>query len=163
MASRDYSLIPPERRPPQPPIPIRPAHGRWKRVIAWIAGVVVLLVLVVAIAAVFVVRSARFHDYVLRTVDTKASAALNTPVHLQNFALHLSTLSVDLYGLSVEGQGPGANQPLLQADHGYLDVNVTSIFHREWYVEDITIDHPVVKLIVDQEREYKSPHFAAEQ
>lgn len=151
MASRDYSLIPPERHPSGPPIPIRPPrrHRGW-RIVSWIAGILVLLTVVVAIAAVVVVRSARFHDYVLRTVDAKASAALNTPVHLQNFALRLSTLSLDLYGLTVEGSGPGANQPLLQADHGYFDVNVTSFLHKQWYVEDITIDHPVVKLIVDK-------------
>ncbi len=97
MASRNYSLIPPEGRPPQPPIPIRPLHRHhgW-RIVGWIAGILVLLVVVVSIAAIVVVRSARFHDYVLRTVDTKASAALNTPVHLQNFALRLSTLSLDL-------------------------------------------------------------------
>ena len=106
--------------------------------------------MVLTIAAILVVRSARFHDYVLRTVDTKASAALNTPVHLQNFALRLSTLSLDLYGLTIEGAGPGANQPLLQAEHGHFDIGMTSIFHREWYVDDITVDHPVVKLIVDK-------------
>jgi translocation and assembly module TamB len=119
-------------------------------VISWIAASLVLFAVIVTVAAVVVVRSARFHDYILRAVNEKASAALNTPVHLQNFALRLSTLTLDLYGLTVEGAGPGANQPLLQADHGYLDVNVTSLFHKEWYVEDVTIDHPVVKLIVDK-------------
>jgi len=109
-----------------------------------------LLTLLITIAAILVVRSSRFHNYVLRTVDSKASAALNTPVHLQNFALRLSTLSLDLYGLTIEGQGPGANQPLLQAEHGHFDIGVTSIFHREWYVDEITVDHPVVKLLVDQ-------------
>ncbi len=151
MASRNFSLIPPEGRPPQPPVPIRPPrrHRGW-RIVGWIASILLLLVVVVSIAAIVVVRSARFHDYVLRTVDTKASAALNTPVHLQNFTLRLSTLSLDLYGLTVEGAGPGANRPLLQADRGHFDVGMTSIFHRKWYVDDITIDHPVVKLIVDQ-------------
>ena len=152
MASRNYNYSPQEPREPQPPIPIRPAHpGRWKRVIAWIAGGLALLFVVLILAAFVIVRSARFHDYVLKTVDAKASAALNTPVHLQNFAFHVSSLSLDLYGLTVEGAGPRTNQPLLQAQHGYLDVSVTSVFHREWYVENITIDHPVVKLFVDQD------------
>ncbi len=160
MASRDYNLFPREPREPQPPISIRPRrrHRGW-RIFGWIAGSIVLLLVIVVVAAAVVVRTARFHDYVLRTVDNKASAALNTPVHLQNFALHLSTLSLDLYGLTVEGQGPGVNQPLLRADHGYLDVNVTSIFHREWYVEDITIDHPVVKLIVDKNGNTNLPNL----
>ncbi len=160
MATRDYSLLPSEPRQPQSPTPIRPARrGRWKRVLGWIAAALVLLIIVVTVAAILVVRSARFHDYVLRTADAKASAALNTPVHLQNFALRLSTLSLDLYGLTVEGAGPGANQPLLQADHGSFDVNVTSIFHREWYVEDITIDHPVVKLLVDKNGNTNLPNL----
>lgn len=158
MASRDHNVFPREPREPKPPIPIRPVRSaRWKRVIGWIASGVALLLVLVVVAAYFLVRNARFHDYVLRTVDTKASAALNTPVHLQNFALHLSTLSVELYGLTVEGAGPGANQPLLQADHGYLHVSVTSIFHREWYVEDVTIDRPVVKVIVDQNGDTNLP------
>jgi hypothetical protein len=84
--------------------------------VAWIAGGLALLFLIAVIALFFIIRSARFHDYVLRTVQEKATAQLNTPVHLQNFALHLSSLSLDLYGLSVEGAGPGAHQPLLQAD-----------------------------------------------
>jgi len=159
MAERDYSLLPPDQpREPQPPTPIRPPreHRGW-RIVGWIAGGLALLLVVVVVAAFFIVRSARFHDYVLKTVDTKASAALNTPVHLQNFAVNLSTLSLDLYGLTVEGSGPGAGQPLLQADHGYLGLTVTSFFRRQWYVRDIVVDHPVVKLIVDKNGNTKLP------
>ncbi len=160
MASRDYSMFPPEPPQPQSPIPIRPGRpGRWKHISGWIAGGLALLLVVVVIAAHFVARSARFHDYVLHTVDTKASAALNTPVHLQNFALHLSTLSVDLYGLTVEGAGPGAHQPLLQADHGFLRLTVTSFLHRNWYIDDIAIAHPVVKLIVDKNGNTNLPNL----
>ncbi len=160
MASRDYSIVPPERRPPDPPIPIRPPgrHRGW-RIVGWIASSLILVVLIVTIAAIVVVRSTRFHDYVLRTADTKASAALNTPVHLQNFALRLPALTLDLYGLTVEGAGPGANRPLLQADHGHFDVGITSIFHREWYVDEITIDRPVVTLIVDQNGNTNLPNL----
>ena len=109
MASRNYSFSS-GAAATEPPIPIRPARGIVEG--ALLAGSPAPLTLLTrgrgTIAAIFVVRSARFHDYVLRTVDTKASAALNTPVHLQNFALRLSTLSLDLYGLTVEGAGTGS-------------------------------------------------------
>jgi translocation and assembly module TamB len=159
MAERDYSLFPHDRRrEPQPPIPIRPQRRRrgW-RIFGWIAGSLAVLLLVVVVAASFIVRSARFHDYVLKTASQKASAALNTPVHLQNFAVRISTLSLDLYGLTVEGTGPGANQPLLQAAHGRVGLTVTSLWHREWYVREIAIDQPVVKLIVDKNGETNLP------
>jgi translocation and assembly module TamB len=161
MAERDYSLFPPDRRQPAPPVPIRPPRRhRSGRIVGWIAGCSALLLLVVVIAAFFIVRSARFHDYVLRTAQEKASATLNTPVHLQNFAVNLPRLSLDLYGLTVEGSGPGAGQPLLQADHGYLGLTVTSLWHREWYVRDITVNRPVVKLIVDKNGNTNLPNLA---
>ncbi|MBV8281748.1 MAG: hypothetical protein JO347_06760, partial [Candidatus Eremiobacteraeota bacterium] len=117
------------------------------------------MLVIAVVVAFFVVRSARFHNYVLKTAEQKASAALNTSVRLQNFTVHLSTLSLDLYGLMVEGSGPGANKALLLADHGYLGLTVTSLWHREWYVRGITIDHPVVKLIVDQQGNTNLPHL----
>jgi len=79
MASRNYNYPPKEPREPHPPIPIRPAPGgRWQRILSLIAATFMLLSLVLVVAAFFIVRSARFHDYVLRTVNTQASAALNT-------------------------------------------------------------------------------------
>lgn len=151
MASRDYNYIPARRPDRRPPIPIRPApQSNWKRVVAWVAGILALLIAVSVIALFFLVRSAAFHNYVLKTVQEEATAQLNTPVRLQNFSLRLSTVTLDLYGLTVEGSGPGAGQPLLQADHANLDVNVTSLLHKEWYVENVAIDHPVVKLIVNK-------------
>jgi translocation and assembly module TamB len=127
--------------------------------LSWIAGALAVLTLVITVAAFFIVRSTSFHNYVLRTFNANASAALNTPVTLQNFTLHLSTLSLNLYGLTVEGAGPGAHRPLLQADHAFLHVNVTSLLHREWYVENITIEHPVVKLIVNKQGENNLPNL----
>jgi translocation and assembly module TamB len=150
--------MPDEAPPPRPPVPIRPTHGRrGPRIVAGLAGVLVLLFVAGAVALFFIVRSAAFHDYVLRTAQEKASTALHTPVHLQNFSLKLSTLTLDLWGLTVEGAGPGAGQPLLQADHAELDVNIISLLRRQWYVNNIAIDHPVVKLMVNGNGETNLP------
>ena len=147
MAIRDLGLPP---REPEKPYLVPPRKTpRWKRVVAWAAGILVALILVIVIGVYVLLHTAAFHNYVLGTVDQKASAALNTRVDLQNFALHLSTLGLDLYGLTIYGVGPGANTPLLQADHLAVGVTVTSFLHRQWYLNYITIDHPVAKLIVD--------------
>ena len=95
----------------------------------------------------------------LKTAQQKASESLNTRVELQNYALHPSTLGLDLYGLTIYGVGPGANQPLLQVDHIGLGVRVISVLHRQWNLQNVAVDHPVVKLIVDSNGQSNLPTF----
>jgi translocation and assembly module TamB len=146
MAIRDLAF------PPQPPekpylVPQR-RRSRWKRVLGWTAAVLVVLILVLGISIYTLLHSQRFHNYALRTVESKASQALNTRVTLQNFAVHVHNLGLDLYGLTVYGTGPGAGQPLLSVDHIGLGVRVISVLHRQWNLDNVNVDHPVVDFIV---------------
>jgi translocation and assembly module TamB len=120
----------------------------WK-VAAWVAGSVVALLVIAGIAASLVLQSARFHNYLLHTVQTRASESLGTQVQLQNFALHLSNLSLDLYGLTVHGADPYPNPPLLQVAHAEVGVRIVSVLHRKWYLDSFVVDQPVVKVFTD--------------
>ncbi|WP_446743016.1 translocation/assembly module TamB domain-containing protein [Silvibacterium acidisoli] len=119
------------------------------RVAAWLAGALVVLLLISALAVEVLLHNTRFHNYVLATVEKKASETLGTEVHLQNFALNLSSLSLDLYGLRVNGAAPYPNPPLLEVDHAEAGVRVISFLQRKWYVDGIRIDHPIVRIYVD--------------
>jgi hypothetical protein len=104
---------------PEPVPPRRPA--RMRKVGAWVLFGLAALVVLVGIAITVVLRSARFHNYVLTYAQKKASENLGVQVQLQDFALHLSLLSphlgLDLYGLTVHGAAPYSNLPLLQVAH----------------------------------------------
>ena len=132
---------------PDPASPNR--HARWLKVAAWVAGTVVALLVVAGLVITAVLHSARFHNYVLNTVQQKASENLGTQVQLQNFALHLSGLGVDLYGLTVHGAAPYPNPPLLQVAHAEVGVRVVSILHQKWYLDSFIVDQPVVKIFTD--------------
>jgi len=147
MAVHDLGLPPREPGKPYLVSPRKPA--RWKKVLAWTAGILLLLILVVVVGIYYVLHSQRVHDYVLQTAEQRASAQLNTRVTLQNFAVHFTNLGLDLYGLTIYGVGPGANQPLLQTDHLSFSVRVISALHRQWNLDGVTVDRPVVNLIVD--------------
>ena len=116
--------------------------------LAWTGGVLVALIFVVAIAIYGALHSQRVHEYVLNLAQTKASAALNTRVQMQNFALHFHNLGLDLYGLTVYGAGPGAGQPLLKVDHIGLGLRIISVVHRQWNLDRVDVDHPVANVIV---------------
>jgi translocation and assembly module TamB len=124
-------------------------HARLARVAAWIAVGLVVLFVIAAIAVTAVLHSARFHNYVLATVQKKASESIGTEVQLQNFALHPSNLSLDLYGLTVHGAAPYPNPPLLQVAHAEAGVRIVSVLHQKWYLDSFVVDSPVVKIVTD--------------
>ena len=141
--------VPPLHEPPEP-LRFR-RKRRWKRVVGWIvAGVGILIILLVA--AIFILlHNARFHQYMLRTAQEKTSAALGARVEAQNYVLSWSGISptVDLYKVVVYGAPPYSTPPLLQVDHIRIGVRIVSLLHEKWYLGDLTVNHPVVRVVVD--------------
>lgn len=157
MAIRGLPLPPDE---PQKPYLVPPRKAsRAMKILFWITGILDLLLLLLAVGIYIALHSAAVHNYVLKTVQQNASQSLNTRVELQNYALHPTTLGLDLYGLTIYGVGPGANQPLMQVDHIGLGVRVISVLHRQWNLQNVAVDHPVVNLIVDANGQSNLPTF----
>jgi translocation and assembly module TamB len=137
------SSDPPERVPPR-------RYRRFMRIVAWFyAGSTILLLLLAAITAILL-NSTRFHNYVIRTAEQQAQESLGVRVQLQNFAVNLSNLRLDLYGVTVDGASPYSNPPLLQVQHAEASVRIISILRKKWYLDDIRVDQPVVQIYVDK-------------
>jgi len=130
----------------------------WKKILGWTAVGILSLILFVVIAAVVLLHSSKFHNYVLSLVEQKASTALNARVQVHDFTLDLHNLTVALNGVAIETQ-PGNAEPLLTADRLYTDLNVISLLRREWYVNDIDVQHPVVHIYVDKAGNNNLPKF----
>jgi translocation and assembly module TamB len=114
-------------------------------------AVLAALVLCLVVVATLLIHSSGVHAYLLRTVQEKATAALNTPVQFRDFSFQLSGLnpSVDIYQVTVQGASPYRNPPLAQADQLHLAVTVASLLRRSWYVNEVRIEHPVVHVFAD--------------
>jgi len=117
------------------------------------------LSLVLTVALLASINSGGVHRFIIDTAQKQASEALGVPVHLQNFTLHLSTLSLDIYGISVAGAGPDPGPPLLQVDHVNVGVRIVSVFPRSWYLDNLRIDHPVAWVVVDKNGVSNLPTF----
>lgn len=127
----------------------RRSHRGW-RILAWIAGSLVLLVIVCGIGLVALVNTDGVHRYLIGLAQQEASKQLGVRVQLQNFTLHWSGLSLDLYGITVDGAAPYREPALLEADHIAVGVRVISVFGRKWYLDNLQIDHPVVWVLIDK-------------
>ncbi|MGA9586911.1 MAG: translocation/assembly module TamB domain-containing protein, partial [Terracidiphilus sp.] len=125
----------------------------------WIAVVVIFPILLGAAIVALLVDSSRGHTYLITLIQQKATQSLGVPVHLQNLDLHLATLSIDLYGLTINGAGPHSNSPLLQVQHAEAGVRVVSVLGRSWYFDSIRIDNPVMRIFVDKNGVSNLPTF----
>ncbi len=137
---------------PEPPANPKPHDRRhlWERIFGWIAGAMTLLTVLAIVTVAILLHSQRFHNYVLAKVDNIASQKLNTQVALENFTLHFSPLSLDVYGLTVHGASPYPNPPILQLQHAHVGVRIVSLLHMKWYLSTVQLDHPVVQVLVDK-------------
>jgi translocation and assembly module TamB len=121
-------------------------------------GAGLLLLIVIIIAAILILpRVHSFRQYALRFAEGKVQASLGTRVHVQDFAFNLFHLRLNLYGIVVSGAEPHANPPLLTVDHIGMGVGITSIFHREWYVRYLEVNHPVARVLVDAQGKSNLP------
>ena len=125
----------------------------------FIAVTIVFPILLGAVVLALLVNSTRGHAYLINLIQKQAADSLGVAVHLQNFNLHLATLSVDLYGITIDGAGPHPDPPLLQAQHAEAGVRVVSVFGREWYFDSIRIDNPVAQIFVDKNGNSNLPTF----
>jgi len=120
-------------------------------VLAWAAGSIALILLVVAVAIFLVLRTNSGHQYVLNKVQKSVSESLGSRVQARDFHLTFSGISpaVDLYNVAIAGAAPYPTPPLVTVDHLSASVQITSLLGRTWYLKDIRVDHPVVRVFVD--------------
>ncbi|HEY0564554.1 MAG TPA: translocation/assembly module TamB domain-containing protein [Terriglobales bacterium] len=141
-----------DQDPEEPRKPRRKQRLVW-RVLEWTVGVIALLIVIAIVAVYGLLHSAKFHAYLLRTVQQKATASLGSDLRMRDFALHTPNLwnySLDLYDVSIAGAEPYPNPPLLQVQHMNAGLHVTSLLHKTWYVDNIRVDHPVVHVYFDK-------------
>ncbi len=138
--------------PPSPePVPNRRRHQRLMRIAAWFWAASTAFLLLSVIVVAILLHSTRFHNYVIRTVEEQAQQSLGVRVKVQNFALNLSHLDLDIYGVTVDGASPYTNPPLLQLQHAEASVRIVSVLRKKWYLDNIRLDRPVVQVFIDKD------------
>lgn len=120
---------------------------RLKTAAIWLASSFAGLIGIVAITVAVLLNNGTIHRYLLRALEDKASQRLGTRVQVQNLALHLSRLSADLYGVRIDGSAPHPSPPLLLVQQIEIGIRVVSLIHREWYLDTLRIDRPVVNVL----------------
>jgi translocation and assembly module TamB len=127
--------------------------------VGWIAAGILCLILLIVVGIVVLLHSSKFHQYVLNKARTSASEALGTNIAIGDYTLTWSGISptIDVYRITVEGAPPHPTPPLLQVEHARVGVTITSLLHRTWYLNDLEVHQPVVRLFVDKDGKNNIP------
>ncbi len=110
-----------------------------------------VLIVVLGIAGYFTFRSQAFHKYVLAKIQQQASEATGAQVRIQNFTLHVSTLSANAYGITIRGTESKSAAPLAQADQLMVRLKIVSLLHKKVDLNEIILRHPVVSLRIKKD------------
>ncbi len=122
---------------------------KWKRIIGWIAAIVLILTVGTVVTGIFVVRSQRFHRYILAKIVEKGNAATGGTVEIRGYDFHWTKLTAEAYGVIIHGLEKSNERPLLQVDKLTLRLKILSILHQKVNLQEVLIEHPVVHLAVD--------------
>src|SRR5438270_947411 len=123
----------------------------WKRKLGWTAGIVIVFVVVVVLVGFLALRSHWLQGYLRGKIEQTASESLGGQVRIQNFVLHLSNLTADAYGITVQGNGPATAPPVLRADQLEINLKIISLLHRKVDLKEIILRHPVVNFVVQKD------------
>lgn len=132
-------------------------NGGIRKLVRRIGAGLLILIAVIVIAILVLPHIRSFRQYALRFAEGKVQSSLGAHVSVQDFAFSLFHLRLNLYGIVVRGAGSYADSPLLTVDHIGVGVGITSLFHREWYVRYLEVNHPVAHVLVDAKGDTNLP------
>lgn len=141
------------------PEPRHHTRHRIALIAKWTGCVVIFPILLGLVIAAILIHSSRGHAFLINLMQNETAKALGVGVHVGDFKLHLANLSVDLYGLKIDGASPHPAPPLLQVQHAEAGIRIVSLFGHKWYIDSIRIDNPVAHILVDKNGISNLPKF----
>jgi translocation and assembly module TamB len=131
-----------------------------RRWLGWTAAAFLALSLVTGAGVVSWLRSNSFRRYVITKIIQQADEATGGRMEVQNIDFRWSTLTVNLYGITLHGTENPAQRPLVQVDRLTLSLRMDSLLHRELRLTELLIEHPVAHLAIDRNGKSNLPEPA---
>ena len=131
---------------------IRRSHIR-----LWIEAAIGVVLLAAAIVLVWYVRSPHFADLIRRKTIAALEDATGGRVELQAFRWNLSRLEFEADDLTIHGLEDSGQQPYAHVDRIHVRLHIISFLEKKISVRDLSLDHPVVHLVVNPDGTTNAP------
>ena len=129
----------------------------WKRWVGWGAVGIGVLLIVVLVGGYVYLKTDSFKSFAARQIAKQADEATGGKTTVGGLDLSLSSLTVNLYDVTLRGKESPAQPPLLHADRLMVQAKIISLIHLNFGLRELLIDHPVVHVQVSQEGKNNLP------
>src|SRR4051794_34702702 len=126
-------------------------HMTWKRRIGWAVLALAMLIVVVVVGGYFYLKSSSFESFALRKIAEQANTATGGKTTVGGMDFSLSTLTANLYDVTLRGTEGADQPPLLHADKLTVGVKIVSALHHEVSLRELLIQHPVIHVQVNRQ------------
>jgi translocation and assembly module TamB len=126
-------------------------------VVCGCAAVILLVTGMAVTLALLLKQSPSFRQGVLAKAERNIYESTGARVAVRDFNLGFFPLRLDLYGVVARGSEPQFGEPWLRADHVGAGIEIGSLGGRQWSLRDVVVDHPVIRLVVNQAGESNLP------
>ena len=129
----------------------------WKLRIGWAAVALATFIVAVAVGGYLYLKTASFQRFALNKIDEAADSATGGKATVGRLDLSLSTLTANLYDITLCGNEGGDQPPLLHADKLTVRIKIQSILHPKVSLRELLIEHPVVRVQVSRQGQSNLP------
>jgi translocation and assembly module TamB len=120
------------------------------KVLRWTGLAVLALIVVVIVAGFFILRSDKFHRYVIAKAEEKLGESTGGRVEIGSYTFQWHPLTITIHNLVVHGTEPPNVHPLFSVDELDIGLKIVSLLHQKIDLKDIEVKHPVVNLVVNR-------------
>jgi translocation and assembly module TamB len=123
-------------------------------------AVIAVLALAVAVGGYFFLNSASFQRLAIRTLIKDVNQATGARAEIGNIDLHLSTLTANLYNITLHGSEPTTQPALLHVDKLTVGLKIQSLLRRKFTLSEILIERPVANFTLNARGQSNIPQAA---
>lgn len=130
---------------------------RSKRILGWtFAGLAVLLIAAI-VGGLLYIRTRSFEAFALRKIVDAADQATGGKAQIGSLDFQLSTLTAELYDITLRGTEGAGKPPLLHVDKMTVGLKIVSAIHHQVSLQELLIERPVIYVEVDRDGKNNLP------
>ncbi len=132
-----------------------------KKKIGLALGIVLGIAVLVVLSAIVLLNTDAVHRYILSVVIKEVQVATGARVEIASLTFHRMRLGADFNGVTIRSHESNSGFQFFSLDRASIDIGLHLFHSPKIAVEDVTLDHPVIHLLIDSHGNSNLPHANA--
>ena len=122
----------------------------WKKVVAWIGGVIAIVVLLVPFGAFLIQRNTFLHRYLLAKMVQIGQKSAGSEMAIGDYSIRWFPLQITLRDVVVRGREEALARPLASIPRVEIGISWGPLLHKKIDLTELILDRPAVNFAIDE-------------